>query len=327
MFANLSWLLAAHLKTSGPLSSPVPVAGVAPVVQAAAPAAATPGFVFPNPADFSWTDFDMHASVVIGVGLVSLLYWYGVGPARKKYNLSTEPVETWRVVSFVAAMAVMMGMSNGPIHHLSDYFLFSAHMVQHLFYMQVFPPLLLLAIPAWLWRPLVAPRGVLATGRVLARPLVAFVISSFVMVCWHVPYFYELAMRNHDLHIVQHLSFIVASVIMWFPVINPIPDVIEKPGPLVQMIYLFLTTLPMCLIGIIEAMAGSVLYPFYAEAPRVFAGVSALQDQVLGGLIMWVPGAMLPWFAIARVFYNWYKSGEDGVRPVAGGVTAPVPRT
>ena len=75
-------------------------------------------------------DWDLHPSVVIGTAILGGLYAYGIGPWRRKQGLP--PASPWRVLSYVTGLAVMLVSLNGPIHHLSDYYLFSAHMVQHL---------------------------------------------------------------------------------------------------------------------------------------------------------------------------------------------------
>ncbi len=269
-------------------------------------------FPFPDPSEFSWVNPDLHTSVVVGVLLLTAAYLWGGYVARKKYALSEAPLNPWRTVAFATSMFFFMLVENGPLHMLSDFYLFSAHMVQHLVLAQIVPPLLLLAFPGWMFRPLVKKQWTRTLGSFLAKPVIAFVISTFVLAVWHVPFMYESAMRNHDIHITMHLTFLVASVIMWFPIVNPVPDLIDRPQPIWQMVYLFLTTVPMAMLGMIIVLAENVLYPFYAEAPRIFQSIDPKEDQVIGGLIMWVIGGMLPWFAISRIFFAWYHSETDG---------------
>src|SRR5438270_650375 len=98
------------------------------------------------------------------------------------------------------------------------------------------------------------------------------------------------AMAHHDVHIVQHLMFLAAAVIMWWPILSPLPELprLSYPG---QMLYLFLMTIPMSIVAVCITYADSVVYPFYASAPRVW-GISPMNDQMIGGLIMWVPGGL-----------------------------------
>src|SRR5207302_694757 len=112
---------------------------------------------------------------------------------------------------------VVLGLSlNGPVHNLSDGYLFSAHMVQHLVLTLVFPPLLLYGTPAWVVRPLLRPRWVHGFARWATRPLAAGVLFSAPITLWHFPQFYEAALEHHPLHIVQHLVFLATGgLVMW----------------------------------------------------------------------------------------------------------------
>ena len=244
--------------------------------------------------------WNIHPSVVTGLaGLGGLyVYWGGLRAPRRQ------------VAAFMVALVVMFAALNGPLHDLSDNSLFSAHMVQHLGLTLAFTPLLLYGTPAWVLRPLLRPRWVMAASRVLTRPLVAGGIFSAVMALWHFPVFYEAALRHHNLHIVQHLVFIATSVLLWWPVLSPVPELprASYPG---QVIYLFAIGLPMSAVGAFATLAEHPLYPFYAAAPRVW-GLSPLDDQRYGGLIMWVGGTLVLWIAATVVWFRWAWREEKG---------------
>ncbi len=207
-----------------------------------------------------WQQWDLHPSVVIGLAVLGGLYvyWGGLRAPRR------------RVVSFAAALAVLCLALNGPLHNLSDTYLFSAHMVQHLVLTLVFPPLLLYGAPASVVRPLLPPRSVFRFARWATRPLAAGVLFSAPITLWHFPQFYQAALERHPLHIVQHLVFIATAVIMWWPVLSPVPELPRASYP-AQLMYLFLLGIPMSLAGAMITLAERVLYPFYSVAPRVWA--------------------------------------------------------
>ena len=100
------------------------------------------------PYEWSWS---LHPSVLIGTGLLGALYIYGIGPLRRRRGWP--PASRWQILSFSAALLVLLLSLNGPVHDLRDYYLFSMHMVQHLVLTLLFPPLLLAGIPGWLLRP------------------------------------------------------------------------------------------------------------------------------------------------------------------------------
>ena len=247
-----------------------------------------------------WQRWDWHPSVVIGLALLGGLYVYLGGLAAPRR----------RVTAFGASLVVLGVALNGPLHNLSDGYLFSAHMVQHLALTLVFPPLLLYGTPAWVVRPLLGPAWVLRSARRATRPLAAGALFSAPITLWHVPQFYEAALEHHPLHIVQHLVFIATAVIMWWPILSPVPELPRASYP-TQLIYLFALGLPMSLAGALITLSEQVLYPFYAGAPRVW-GLAPLADQQLGGLLMWVVGTIYLWVAASVVWFRWSAREESG---------------
>jgi putative membrane protein len=257
---------------------------------------------------FSWTKWSIHPSVLIGCILWVAAYLYAVGPLRRKYNLSAEPVAPIQVASFVGGTLLLFLSLNGPLHDLSDTFLFSAHMIQHLIITLLCPPLWLMAIPAWIVRPVLKYRPVYAIARGFNNPLVAFAVYNIIFIGWHFPFLYNWALEHHAVHIVQHTMFIAAATIMWYPVIRPVPELARMVPP-VRLLYLFAFSIPMSIVSALITLAPDVLYPWYSASPRLF-GLSAIDDQQTGGLIMWVPGMGLFWVAITIMFFRW-SSRED----------------
>jgi putative membrane protein len=240
--------------------------------------------------------------VIIGLVLLGGLYVYWGGLSRATPRR--------RVVSFAGALVVLGLALNGPLHNLSDSYLFSAHMVQHLILTLVFPPLLLYGTPARVIRPLVRPGWVLRFARWATRPLVAGALFSVPITLWHFPQFYEAALQHHPLHIAQHLVFLATAVVMWWPVLSPVPE-LPRANYGTQLLYLFALGLPMSLAGALITLADVVLYPFYVSAPRVW-GLTPAADQQLGGLLMWVVGTIYLWVAASVVWFRWAAREERG---------------
>jgi putative membrane protein len=271
----------------------------------------------PPPPPGLWQTWDWHPSVLIGLALLGGLYvyWGGLRASRRQ------------IAAFAGALVVLGLSLNGPLHNLSDRYLFSAHMGQHLVLTLVFPPLLLYGTPAWVIRPIIGPRAVQRLARWATRPLVAGVLFSVPITLWHFPQFYEAALEHHPLHIVQHLVFLATAVIMWWPVLSPVPELPRASYP-TQLIYLFALGLPMSLAGALITLSDAVLYPFYIAAPRLW-GLTSLADQQLGGLAMWVVGTIYLWVAASVVWFRWAMreeqvgEGEDGRD--GGGVERAVP--
>lgn len=252
--------------------------------------------------------FHVHGEVVLGLLLLASAYLLAMGPLRQRLD-GPDAVARPRVLCFLGGLAVIFFALNGPLHELSDRSLFSAHMVQHLLLTLVVPSLLLAGTPGWLLQPILKGRGVARTGRVLTRPLVAALIFNVVFAAWHLPVLYDWAMREHPLHIIQHLMFLAAGLLLWWPVLSPLPELPPLSSP-AQMLYLFLVGIPMVLVAALITLSDEVLYSFYGEGPRQW-GLTPLADQRVGGVIMWVPGTLVFLIAITIVFFRWVKLEAD----------------
>ena len=251
-----------------------------------------------------WT---IHWSTVLGLAALGALYLWRAGKGATGGE-GTPPSMAQRV-SFFAGLVVIFLSLNGPLHDLSDYYLFSAHMVQHLLLTLVVPPLLLAGTPGWMLRPALRHRAIGGTARWLTRVTTSYLLFNLVLAAWHLPVLYNTAMAYHPVHIMQHLMFMVAAVLMWWPLMSPLPELprLAYPG---QMLYCFLMMIPMSIVAIYITMADASLYPAYAAAPRMW-GLSPMDDQLIGGLIMWVPGSLFFLGVMSVVFFKWQQRDSD----------------
>lgn len=250
-------------------------------------------------------EWSLHPSVVIGVVLLGALYFYGIGPARRRHSLGPQPA-WWRPLAFLAGLLLILLSLNGPIHDLSDYYLFWVHMAQHLLLTMVLPPLLLAGVPGWLLEPALRKPAVRRVARGLVQPVAAGAFFSVILLVWHAQQPYDLMMRNHDVHVATHLMFMVAAMVLWWPVLSPVSS-LPRLAPGRAMLYLFLVQLPMQLLGAIITFADQPLYTWYLTAPRTW-GLSPLDDQKVGGLLMWVIGNLWIWGAMSVLFFRWAKT-------------------
>jgi len=252
-------------------------------------------------------EFTVHLSTVIGLAGLGALYFWRARHAPAD-GAGRSPTTAQRAM-FVTGLAVIFLSLNGWLHDLSDFYLFSAHMVQHLLLTLVVPPLLIMGTPGWMLRPALRWRGVGAVARFITKAPAAFVIFNIVLVAWHLPPMYEFALEHHAVHITQHLFFMVAATIMWWPVLSPMPELPRLSYPL-QMLYLFLMTIPMSITAVCIGYADHLLYPFYAAAPRLW-GITPMQDQLIGALIMWIPGGLFFFAVISVIFFRWQQADGD----------------
>lgn len=253
----------------------------------------------------AWKVLDLHVSVLTGILAFCALYHVAVTRWRVRYGWSSTPIEPWRLACFYVAQVVLFFGLNGPIHHLSDYYLFSAHMVQHLMLNLIWAPLTVLALPPWLVEAALQVPWVKRISDFFGSLPVKFVAYNGVLYFWHIPYMYDLALEVHNIHIIEHLGFMLTSVIAWFGLLCSAPS-LPKLHRFSQILYLFIMTLPMKLLGAIITLSTEPIYQGYLAAPRIW-GISPLMDQGYGGLLMWLPGGLVLWGSMIYVFVQWVR--------------------
>ncbi len=208
----------------------------------------------------------------------------------------------WRAVSFLLGLLSLWIALASPLDTFSN-FIITAHMLQHMLLMMVAPPLILLGapliplvrgLPVFAAREFAGPflnwRVAARVGNALTRPLVALLLMGVVMFAWHTPRLYELALASSSWHEVEHACFFLASLVFWWPVIQPWPSLSRWPRWTVVP-YLLIGDVQNTILSAILVFSDRVIYPSYAAMPRLF-GFSALHDQAAAGAIMWVMGAI-----------------------------------
>ncbi|MGA2820214.1 MAG: cytochrome c oxidase assembly protein [Anaerolineales bacterium] len=257
-------------------------------------------------------------TAIAGVILLTLGYLLAVGPLRQRLGGDRTPSAGQQAGFHLGTLVVLLALVS-PLDVLGDQYLFSAHMVQHLLFLLVAGPLWLQGIPPWLMGWIVPAGWPRRALRAATRPLVAFLLYSGVMWIWHLPGLYNAALENESLHAFEHLSFLAASVIGWWPVLGQLPRDAPRASTLTQMVYLFLLGFPCTALSALLVFAHQPLYSFYLTVPRIW-GTSALGDQVLGGVLMWVPSHMVYLTALSIVFFRWLEetSAQSRGLPVGG---------
>ena len=271
---------------------------------------------------FTWSSWSGDGVLRGGLLLLAGVYLLGVGPLRQRFKLGP-PVSWTKIALYLSGVFCLLIALEGPIHELSDTYLFSAHMVQHMLLIYAAPPLMLLGTPGWLLRPVLRVPGVMPVARALTMPIPALILFNVVFSVYHVPLYYNAVVSNHNLHVAAHLLFIALAVLTWWPILSPLPEVPALSYPL-RMLYVFGQTFSGFVVGSFITNSRTLLYPFYADAPRVW-GLSPMDDQKIGGLIMWVIGGTYLLLVFSAIFFAWARA--EGVHDdVATPVRRPRPR-
>jgi putative membrane protein len=215
------------------------------------------------------------------------------------------------VTFFSLGVAVLWLGADWPLHDLAERYLYSMHMVQHLLFTLVAPPLLIAGLPDWLLREILRPRAVSRVVRFLTRPLVALIVFNGVLLFSHWPAVVDASVRSEPLHFGLHVLIVASAFVMWWPVMSPLPEMPALPAP-GQMLYLFLQSLAPTVPASFLTFGSTPLYPVYATFPRIW-GIDALTDQLIAGLTMKLAGGLILWGFIAVIFFRWFAQEQrDG---------------
>jgi putative membrane protein len=209
----------------------------------------------------------------------------------------------WRAACFVAGLILLWVALASPIDALDDYLL-AAHMMQHFILMSIAPPLIVLGAPVvpllrgvprvmirrWL-QPVFRAGWLRAIGRALTHPVFAWIVMNVAYLGWHVPAAFELTFRNEWIHDGEHACFFATSLLFWWVVLNPWPARARWPR-WALIPYLLSADILNTVLSATLAFSGRVLYPSYAEAPRV-CFLTPLKDQIAAGAEMWVLNSLV----------------------------------
>jgi putative copper resistance protein D len=241
-----------------------------------------------------------------GLLLAAAAYVWAVRRVNREHSENRHPAyRSWLFGAGLAAIGIAL---LSPIEAYEGS-LFSVHMVQHMLLELVAAPLLLAGAPITLALRAASPsvrRPMLTVlqSRVvhaISFPVVAWVLFAAVNWGWHFSVLYDQALENQALHYLQHATFLGAALLFWWPVIGADPGPWRLPHP-VRILYLFLAMPQNSFLGVALLSASTVLYPHYVTNGREW-GLPPLEDQALGGVIMWVVGDVF--FLAGMLFVVW----------------------
>lgn len=248
---------------------------------------------------------------VLGVGYVIALA--RLAPRDLAGTPSTTRLQK---VSFGVGLLALLVAAGWPIHQVAEQRMFSVHMVQHLLLTMVVVPLLLLGTPSWLLRWILRPgTRTFAVIRWSARFLPALIIFNLVVVFSHWPQVVNESLGNAAAHFGVHAVLFVSSLIVWLPVVSPLPE-IPRLAPIVRCLYLFGWSIVPTVPASFLTFNSQPLYSAYVGLPKLW-GLNALEDQQNAGLIMKIGAGLLLWALIAVIFFRWAADEERAQQTAA----------
>ena len=198
-----------------------------------------------------------------------------------------------------------------PLDTISDYYLDSVHMFQHVLLGFVAPPLMLLGLSSQMVGQIVRVPGV----RALTEPVPAQVIAGLVMVGWHLPPLYDATLNSEPLHIVEHVSFISAGVVMYWPILQATSAHAHwQMSPGAKLLYMLLATLPQDGVALALIFSRVPFYDYYTHVPRLIPSLTPLIDQTVAGAVLMTLGKATLAVAAIAVFIRWFGADHRADR-------------
>jgi putative membrane protein len=266
-----------------------------------------------------WQRWDLANPLVGLVLLVAIAYYVGLFRLVRRGGAHAVPRRRIGMASL--AFLLLFLALGGPLDTFSGD-LFFVHMTQHVLLAMAAAPLILGAspMPVYMWAlPETMRMGaaeLLERGGIarivlsfLTRPVVALPLFMGTMWLWHLPGAYQLALRNPYVHFGEHFTMFATAAFFWWPIIGPAPVRTRLNYPQ-RLVYMLMAVTPTAALGAIITLTGHVLYEDYAVAPRHF-GMTAIEDLVMAGLIMWIPGNAVYLGTLTTLFFNWAEHERE----------------
>ena len=250
--------------------------------------------------------FQPHPEVWLLVVAVLFSYIYAVrvlGPAVVKNGPA---ITTKQRNAFIAGVLLLWLASDWPVHDIAEEYLYSMHMFQHMVLSYFMPPLILLAIPKWMFDAVLGAGRVRKTFNWLAKPVIAGVLFNAIVMITHIPQIVNRSVSNAPLHYSMHVLLIVIALLVWVPICGPDRKLHLQSGG--KMIYLFLMSVVPTVPAAWLTFAEGAVYKHYDTAVRVW-GLSVTTDQQIAGAIMKTGGAIFLWSIVVFLFFKRFSAG------------------
>jgi putative membrane protein len=263
--------------------------------------------------------------------VITGIYFY-ITVYRRKHFDQSEPLKRSEITLFIVSIFLLYITKGGPLD-LMGHLMFYAHMIQMAVLYLVIPPLLIVSIPAWVWRPILNNKAVKPFFNLFTKPLIALILFNGLFSFYHIPLIFDAIKMNMWLHAGYTGILFLFSIFMWWPLVNRLPEY-ESLNGLKKVGYVFadgVLLTPACALII---FADTPMYATFSDptawmqalklcvpsttlsnlnlsGPEVFNSMSLIHDQQLGGVIMKIIQEIVYGVILAQVFFNWYRKEQE----------------
>jgi putative membrane protein len=257
------------------------------------------------PWSFSWPEY---------LGTAFCLWWFFRGLA---HNESEAHLPAWRIATFLCGLAAIYAVLQTHFDYMAQH-MFFLNRVQHVVMHHIGPFLIAISgVGSTLRRGMpdavrrvIGVQPVATVMRVVQQPAIAVLLFVGLFYLWLVPAIHFRAMLDPDLYTVMNWSMVVDGILFWVLVLDLRPQPLARLSFAKRAAMAYATTFPEIIIGDYLTSADRDLYPFYALCGRLFPSIDALTDQRIGGIIVWVPPAMMSAAATFLVLVAFLRNDE-----------------
>lgn len=270
--------------------------------------------------------------VYFGVLLaITVLYFLVTIKWRHKFK-DNQPLQTREAILFVSGMILLYAIKGSPIDLLGHITL-SMHMLQMAMMLLLVPPLLIMGLPSWVWRPLIELPVVRPLFNFFTKPMLALILFGMFFSLYHIPLVFDFVKLNTTIHGIANIILFTSAIFYWWPVVNNLEGMHKFHG-LKKLGYLFGLSVLMTPACALIIFSGTPFYDTYTDGeawlqamalcvpmgtlsqlnlsgPELFTSMSALEDQRTGGIVMKVLQELVFSVFLWLVFYEWLRNEND----------------
>lgn len=254
----------------------------------------------------AWWEWHLEPELILLLSIVLVGYFHLSQRYRKD-----RPFPLKQSLLFFSGIFLFYAAVASPIDYIGEEFLFFVHMIQHTIFIYPVAILILIGLPEWLIQPVVEDPRIQPVLKKLLHPIVGCLAFGVTFSIWHVPFLYEMALKDQMVHNLEHFSFLITALMMWWPILTPVKSYKLHPG--VQLLYILALTIAQLPSFFVLVVSAEVLYPTYALAERIM-DLTPIGDQMMGAVVMKLCGMLVFSGAFLNAFLQWSKL-EEGNTP------------
>lgn len=243
--------------------------------------------------------YQVHPDVWLVVGALAVMYAVAV----RRWATGPPAARRRRGLVFAVGLVLLWVATDWPIDDVAERSLLSVHMAQYLVLAMVAPGLMLLGLPRQVVDRMLAGPARRALARGASRPWAAWLVVNLVLIVSHWNPVIEAYLGNSLVHLAMHIVWFASGVVLWWPVMSPLPDV-PRLSPPAAIGYLFVQSVVPTIPASFLTLGGTPLFAAYERLPKP-PGLDVITDQQIAGLLMKIGGGIVLWIAIAIIFFRW----------------------